>query len=128
MDKEKFILATIASAITGTAIGLLFAPEKGAETRKNISEKSDEYLQELKKEIADIRRDMNKRAGATKEEIEGLGENAKQKGEEVLKEAKKMASYEEWAKDELYQRAKELNIENYSQMNKAELIEALRDH
>lgn len=35
--------------------------------------------------------------------------------------------YEEWNKKELYQRAKELNIDNRSKMNKSELIEALRE-
>lgn len=34
--------------------------------------------------------------------------------------------YEEWTKDELYDRAQELDIEGRSDMTKAELIEALR--
>ncbi|MBF9036740.1 Rho termination factor [Rhodobacterales bacterium HKCCE2091] len=36
--------------------------------------------------------------------------------------------YEEWSKDDLYDRAKEIGIEGCSQMNKGELIEALRNH
>ncbi len=35
--------------------------------------------------------------------------------------------YEEWTKDELYERAQELDIEGRSEMTKDELIEALRD-
>ena len=34
--------------------------------------------------------------------------------------------YEEWTKDELYERAQELDIEGRSDMTKDELIEALR--
>ena len=34
--------------------------------------------------------------------------------------------YEEWTKDELYQKAKEVGIEGRSDMSKKELIEALR--
>lgn len=34
--------------------------------------------------------------------------------------------YEEWSKDELYERAQELNIEGRSNMTKDELIDALR--
>ncbi|MGV2977915.1 Rho termination factor N-terminal domain-containing protein [Roseibium alexandrii] len=34
--------------------------------------------------------------------------------------------YEDWAKEELYQRAKELDIEGRSEMSKDELIGALR--
>lgn len=36
------------------------------------------------------------------------------------------APYEEWTKDDLYERAQELDIEGRSDMTKAELIEALR--
>lgn len=36
--------------------------------------------------------------------------------------------YEEWTKDELYERAKEIGIEGRSNMSKAELIDALRHH
>ena len=34
--------------------------------------------------------------------------------------------YEEWTKDELYERAQELDVEGRSDMSKDELIEALR--
>ncbi len=36
--------------------------------------------------------------------------------------------YEEWTKDELYERAQELDIDGRSQMSKRELIAALRAH
>lgn len=37
------------------------------------------------------------------------------------------APYENWTRDELYDRASELDIDGRSDMNKDELIEALRD-
>ena len=37
-------------------------------------------------------------------------------------------SYEDWAKDDLEQRAKEIGIEGRSKMDKDELIDALRNH
>ncbi|MEM0900064.1 MAG: Rho termination factor N-terminal domain-containing protein [Pseudomonadota bacterium] len=40
----------------------------------------------------------------------------------------KAAAYEEWTKDALYDRAKELDIEGRSDMSKDELIEALREN
>ncbi|MPZ52306.1 MAG: Rho termination factor [Acidimicrobiia bacterium] len=36
--------------------------------------------------------------------------------------------YEEWTKDELYERAQEIGIEDRSDMDKGELISALRNH
>lgn len=37
-------------------------------------------------------------------------------------------SYDEWTKEELYDRAKEIGIEGRSDMSKEELIDALRNH
>ena len=36
--------------------------------------------------------------------------------------------YEEWTKDELYERAQEIDIDGRSSMSKDELINALRNH
>ncbi|HZD17860.1 MAG TPA: Rho termination factor N-terminal domain-containing protein [Actinomycetota bacterium] len=38
------------------------------------------------------------------------------------------AKYEEWTKEELYERAKQIGIEGRSDMSKGELISALRGH
>lgn len=38
------------------------------------------------------------------------------------------AKYEDWSKDDLYQKAKEVGIEGRSEMSKEELINALRNH
>lgn len=40
----------------------------------------------------------------------------------------KSPPYEDWSKNDLYQRAKEVGLEGRSKMSKHELISALRDH
>lgn len=40
----------------------------------------------------------------------------------------KRGSYDDWTKDDLMQRAKEIGISGRSNMNKGELIDALRNH
>ncbi len=40
----------------------------------------------------------------------------------------KAPPYEDWTKDDLYERAREIGIDGRSAMTKAELIEALRSH
>ena len=40
----------------------------------------------------------------------------------------KSGSYEDWSKQQLQERAKEIGIEGRSKMNKGELIDALRSH
>lgn len=40
----------------------------------------------------------------------------------------KSGSYEEWSKEDLQERAREIGIEGRSKMDRAELIDALRNH
>jgi len=40
----------------------------------------------------------------------------------------KSGSYEDWSKEDLQKRAREVGIEGRSKMNKGELINALRNH
>lgn len=40
----------------------------------------------------------------------------------------KAGSYEDWSKQDLQERAREIGIEGRSRMNKGELIDALRNH
>lgn len=47
--------------------------------------------------------------------------------EETARKGGESPPYEEWTKDELYERAQELDIDGRSEMTKDELIEALRD-
>ncbi|MEI6766884.1 MAG: YtxH domain-containing protein [Bacteroidota bacterium] len=52
MKKGKVILSIAGAAVCGVAacalLGVLFAPQKGLKTRKNISRKSEDLAEELK--------------------------------------------------------------------------------
>lgn len=53
--------------------------------------------------------------------IANSGKQASQKGGKSKK-------YDEWSKEDLYEKAREVDIEGRSDMNKDELINALRNH
>ncbi|MBE2317852.1 Rho termination factor [Solirubrobacter sp. CPCC 204708] len=53
---------------------------------------------------------------------------ANSKTQSTAEKGGKSPSYEDWTKDDLEQRAKEIGIEGRSDMNKDELIKALRNH
>jgi gas vesicle protein len=47
MNSGNVLLGVIAGAAIGASMGILFAPEKGVETRKLISKKGKEYAKEI---------------------------------------------------------------------------------
>ncbi|WP_234572293.1 YtxH domain-containing protein [Rhodohalobacter sp. 614A] len=115
IGKDKFILTAVASAFGGALVGILFAPEKGTTLRKDISDKRDKYL-----------RDIRNNAGELSRYLKNNADSLLQKTRKTVSDTEE--EYTEWTKQELYDRAKELGVESYSQMNKAELIEALDNH
>lgn len=112
---EKIIVAAVTSAASGAVLGILFAPDKGKETRKKISKASNKLMKKAGKQIDKARNNFVNSAEAAKEEVKEGGKKTKEKGEALV----------EWTKEELYQKAKDANIDGYSQMNKDELIEVL---
>lgn len=48
----NIIVAAAAGFAAGSAMGILFAPEKGEKTRNNISKKSKKYLQKINDQMS----------------------------------------------------------------------------
>jgi Rho termination factor-like protein len=67
--------------------------------------------------------------GASKEKAARIANEAAREGRsEVGRRGGNAPPYDEWSKEELYEKAKELGIEGRSEMSKEELIRALRNH
>jgi hypothetical protein len=67
--------------------------------------------------------------GASKEKAARIANAASNTSRsEVGKKGGASGSYDDWTKDELEQRAREIGIEGRSSMSKSELIDALRNH
>lgn len=63
--------------------------------------------------------------GASKEKAARIA-NAQAAGGEASERGGESRPYEDWTRDALYERAKELNIDDRSSMDKSQLIDALR--
>jgi hypothetical protein len=78
--------------------------------------KDDELYERLREE------------GNSKEKAARIANASADSDRNPSKKGGKASPYEEWSKDDLYERAKEIGIEGRSDMSKDELIEALRNH
>lgn len=59
MKSGNVLLGIIAGAATGALLGILFAPDKGSETRKKIAKKSKQYGEDLKEKYNEIVDDIS---------------------------------------------------------------------
>ena len=67
--------------------------------------------------------------GASKEKAARISNAAAAEGTSTVgKRGGESGSYDDWTVDDLKKRAKELDLEDYSDKNKEELIKALRNH
>ena len=48
MSTNKIALGILAGFAAGTIVGILYAPEKGSQTRKKIKDFGDDYVQHVK--------------------------------------------------------------------------------
>lgn len=73
----------------------------------------------------DERYEALRRQGASKEKAARI---ANSPASETGRKGGKAEDYEDWTKDELYDKAQEVGIEGRAEMSKTELINALRNH
>lgn len=66
--------------------------------------------------------------GASKEKAARIANAQASDSQAPSKKGGKASPYEDWTKDDLYDRAREIGIEGRSDMDKAALIKALRSH
>ena len=83
MSKKKGFGKFLTGALVGVGLGVLFAPKKGSETRKELKEKIDELVARLKEvDIEEVKDNIQIKIEEIKAELEDLDK------EKVLKIAK----------------------------------------
>ena len=66
-----------------------------------------------------------RRQGMSKEKAARIANTGRKK---AAKRGGKSAKYEEWSKEDLYDKAREVGIDGRSNMSKDQLIDSLRNH
>lgn len=81
MNTGKVLLTTLAGISAGAILGVLFAPEKGSDTRKKISNRSDDYLNHLGAKFENFVDGMTNQIENMKSEASEMAYNGKAKFE-----------------------------------------------
>jgi gas vesicle protein len=77
---KDFALGLITGALLGSAAALLYAPDKGSNTRGRLSYQLSRYIDDVNRLIKKLQDEKNK-----------FSSDAKQKGDDVVTDAKKRA-------------------------------------
>lgn len=90
MSKSKIVLGFLAGAAAGAILGILFAPQKGAKTRKKIAKKTTEAGDSLKHAFEDFVDTIKEKYAMVAGEAEEVVEKGKAKMYAAKKEAKEV--------------------------------------
>lgn len=84
MDSGKVVLGALAGLATGAILGILFAPDKGTNTRKKIINKGKDASDNLVNKYNDVISTLSSKL----EKIKNEGLNYYEEGEELLENPK----------------------------------------
>ncbi len=76
MSSGKVLLGVLAGIAAGALIGILFAPDKGSETRKKIVKKGEEYADDIKAKINGLLDDLSQKIDETKAKADEMASDA----------------------------------------------------
>ena len=69
MEKGKIIVGVLGGVALGALLGVLFAPDKGSITRRKISKKGEEYLDDIKDKFDELLDNVSEKYSEVKDMV-----------------------------------------------------------
>lgn len=66
--KPRTVIAFLAGAAAGAALGLLLAPEKGEESRKKVKKTAEDYIDKVKERLSNLKKGEDENVEESEEE------------------------------------------------------------
>jgi len=77
MSSGKVLTSVLAGFAAGAVLGILFAPDKGTETRRKIAEKSTDLADSVKGKVNEYADVISEKYDTVKQKISGLAAEGK---------------------------------------------------
>lgn len=74
MSTSKLVSGILVGAAAGAVLGLLFAPDKGCETRKKIRQGADDLVSNLKNKVGSLKQTVTDRFEEATESADGMSQ------------------------------------------------------
>jgi gas vesicle protein len=87
MSTEKIVIGMLAGLAAGTALGVLFAPDKGSNTRKKISDKGNAMANELGAKYKDVKSEVSKTIDRVKDQYSNVMQDGQNLVEDITHKA-----------------------------------------
>jgi gas vesicle protein len=78
MTTTKVLLGILGAAAAGLVVGMLIAPEKGADLRKNLKSTADDWVDELSNWVGKGKEYIDEVRNRASEEVSSLQDNAEE--------------------------------------------------
>jgi gas vesicle protein len=88
MSTGKVVVGLLAGIAAGAALGILFAPDKGTNTRKKISRKSEDLMDEFKEKLEGMMEEVTEKFDAVKDCADDLISQGKSRMKDMKNDVK----------------------------------------
>jgi gas vesicle protein len=88
MNKTNVAIGVLTGVAVGALLGVLFAPDKGSETRKKLSRRVTDKADDVKDKFDELLQELTEKFESAKTEVSQIYERGKHKAEEFKKDEK----------------------------------------